>query len=48
LAVDRDGGNGDRQFGGEDGAAADMVGLFGELADAAHDYVINGGRIDAG
>ena len=47
LAVDRDGGYAVRQAGGENRITADVVRLLPGLGDAAHDNVLNRGRIDA-
>ena len=48
LAVDGDRRDADRQLRGEHRVAADVEGLLAGLADAAHDDVLDRGRVDAG
>jgi hypothetical protein len=48
LPVDGDGGHALRKPGGKDGIAADLEGLLSGLPDAAHDHVLDHGRIDPG
>ena len=45
LAVDRRGGHRLGPAGGEDGVAADVERLLGHLHDAAHDHVVDQGRV---
>ena len=47
LAVDRGGGHTLGKFRGHHRVAGDVVGLFAGLHDAAHDHVLDLGRIDA-
>ena len=46
LAVDRGGGHGLGPAGAEDGVAADVDALLGDLHDAAHDDVVDQRRVE--
>ena len=48
LGVDRGGGDGHGQAGGEPGGAGDVERLLADLADAAADDLADLGRVDAG